>query len=484
MKRLLLTLLLFISGILVYAIDFTVDGLVYTTTSDTTVAVTNGENCPGNCIIPSIVSNQEVSYTVTSIGDWAFYNLNLTSVTIPQSVTEIGYASFCWTDLTTVSIPNSVIAIGDYAFYTTPLISVVLSDSLISIGNNAFDDCFQLSSIVVPASVKSIGYFAFGNTSIVMDTSNPLFSSLDGVLYNKDQTKIIACPDKRTGNFVIPSTVDSIENFTFYDCWDLTSIYIPGSVTYIGAGAFTGCDSVMLDPLNTSFCILDNVLFTKAQSRLIYCPDTKTGDYAIPSTVDTIEHYAFCDCDLLTNITIPNSVTFIGSAAFEDCSQLSSIRIPGSVTYIGPCAFLWCSGLTTVYVCLPDPLPLNVDEFYDVDFETCVLYVPTGTVSLYKAADVWKKFVNVQEFNPTIINYQSTSTEMDVFYNPSTGMLTVHGISEPTTFTLHNIQGLQQLRGSIKEGEQRSMEGLPKGIYFIELNTGDQKVLKKIIHTH
>ena len=276
-------------------LEFVSGGLRYNILSDRTVEVAEGNShVSGDIEIPRRVIYDLKTYTVTSIGvrafmncsgltsvtipnsvtsigDYAFCGCGLTSVTIPNSVTSIGDDAFCGCDLTSVTIPNSVTSIGEYAFCGCDLTSVTIPNSVASIGEYAFCGC-DLTSVTIPNSVTFIGDKAFSCSrleNINVDSENDNFSSLDGILYNKDVTNLICCPEAKT-SVTIPNSVTSIGASAFYECRSLTSVTIPNSVTSIGNSTFRNC------------------------SRL-------------------------------TSVTIPNSVTSIGYNAFYNCESLKVI---------------------------------------------------------------------------------------------------------------------------------------------------------------
>ena len=189
----------------------------------------------GAITIPAIIVHNGQTYTVTSIGDYAFANCRITSVYIPDSVTSIGDDAFSkCSDLTSVYIPDSVTSIGDGAFSKcSDLTSVYIPDSVTSIGDYAFDRCSRLTSVNIPDGVTSIGNCAFsmcyGLTSVdipdsVTSIGNDAFSSCFGLT-----------------SVTIPGSVTSIGNYAFGDCSSLIEVTIPDSVTSIGIGAFSMC---------------------------------------------------------------------------------------------------------------------------------------------------------------------------------------------------------------------------------------------------
>lgn len=216
-------------------------------------------------------------HAVGAIGDGAFNGYgSLRSITIPDGVVSIGNEAFRWcSGLQTLFIPDSVTAIGDRAFYSNYQISsVTLSQHVTSMGVNPFAQCRGLQTIAVASG-------------------NPVYASIDGVLFNKVEKVLVSFPGARSGKYDIPQGILGIGEEAFDTCYSLTGVTIPDSVLTIGKNAFAGC------------------LYIRS--------------IVIPDGVTTIADGAFDRCEGLLSVTIPASVTFIGEEVFP--AYNSHVRI-------------------------------------------------------------------------------------------------------------------------------------------------------------
>ena len=266
-----------------------------------------------------------------------------------------------------------------------------------------------------------------------MDANNPNYSSsVDGVLFDKNQITLIQCPGGKTGSYTIPNSVTSIESYSFAGCFRLTTVTIPSSVTSIRSVAFYGSGiltSITVDANNPNYSSsVDGVLFDKNQTTLIQCPRGKTGSYTIPNSVTSIGDAAFSNCFGLTSVAIPNSVTSIGSSVFSACTGLTSVAIPNSVTSIGSSVFSACTGLTSVAI------PNSVTSIGSSAFSNCFgltsVTIPKSVTSIGSSA-----FQVCNNLKSAILLGNAPTMGMEVFSSVASGF-TVYYFDGASGFTL------------------------------------------------
>ena len=251
--------------------------------------------------IPETVRHNRKTYTVTAVGPLTFAGCMVGEVSLPGTITSIGEAAFENSALTSIDIPAAVTSIGRWAFTGTPYLERIHVDE----GNHVYDsreDCNAIietatntlvqacKNTVIPASVTTIGEYAFGGDLGSFGVHLPEV-------------------------YTLPATVTTICDFAFREC-NMRKVNIPNSVTSL-SNTFNGCTS--LSSIN------------------------------IPNSVTNL-YQTFYDCSNLSSIVIPNSITSINDSTFNNCTSLTSINIPSSVTSISNTAFIGCSGMASITV--------------------------------------------------------------------------------------------------------------------------------------
>ena len=395
MRQKLFTLLLAIvasAGIL-FASDTQINGIWYILDdANQTASVTYqgsyyysySDEYTGSVVIPASVIYNEVTYSVSSIGNEAFNSCSgLTSVTIPSSVTSIEPGAFdgC-SGLTSVTIPNSVTTIGSRTFNScSGLTSVTIPNSVTSIGNSAFYSCSSLTSIEIPNRVTSLGDNAFRNCSSLtsIEIPNSVTSIKYGTFYNCSGLTSVT----------IPNSIVSIGNSAFYSCNSLTSIEIPNSILNIGDDAFRNCSGLTSVTVGNGVTSIRYNAFDGCSSLTsvyisdlaAWCAISFCGYESNPL------YYAqnlYLNEVLVTDLVIPEGVTGIGNWAFYHCNCLVSVTIPNSVTSIGGMAFDGCGSLDSIVFESETPAIIETNAFTGTN--NCPLIVPCSTVDAYKAA--------------------------------------------------------------------------------------------------
>ena len=466
-KTIQFTIAVLLCGMPAIAHDFEVDGIYYNITSDEDLTVcvtyqgnsTNSSVYSGDITIPNSVRYNEANYSVTSIGESAFFSCqDLRGITIPASVTNIGRYAFwyCWyLNRIQVEEGNPIYDSRDNCnaiieTTTNKLVlgcrSTIIPSSVTSIGEEAFFGRFQLTRITIPNSVINIGEKAFGYctdlNSIQVEEGNPIYDSRDNcnaIIETATNKLVLGCRSTRIhrirtaitsigdgafyGSFqlkglFIPSTVTSIGEEAFFGCTQLTSISIPNSVTNIGENAFSGCNlnSIEVEEGNPIYDSRDScnaIIETATNTLVVGCQST-----VIPNSVTNIGNRAFNGCINLTSLIIPNSVTTIEEYAFCLCSGLTSITIPNSVISLGEDVFYGCENLSKI-VChaVRPPVCTKNNTFSGVNTSTCVLQVPAGCRNAYRIAEGWKSFQIIEEGAEDIVKVQSNTSQtlLDVY---------------------------------------------------------------------
>lgn len=372
----------------------------------------------------------------------------------------------------TLDIPNNDLMVhlydgsGDYLFsYMKSLHTIKLPNSLKKMGNCLFLGCDSLTSVTLPKSLKPwssmswcINFYQNDNlTSILIDDSNPYYSSDGSALFDKYKTKMLFAVNSLR-EYAIPSSVSEIDINAFYNCRHLKTLVLPLRLKREKvADIFLDCDSlysISVDEKNPYLCSDGSALYNKDKSELVFVCHTvkkmsipssvtKIGDYAfykctdltsielpsgvtslgrdafngctnlssitLPSNVKEIRFYAFDGCKNLTSVTLPSGVVRVWDGAFYGCESLRSITLPSDLEYIGFKAFEGCKGLTSIYAFMEKPCKMEETVFDSETIINATLYVPKGSLLDYWDDNQWKKFMNIEEFDATSIGSLNTN---------------------------------------------------------------------------
>ena len=339
-------------------------------------------------------------------------------------------------EIRSLSLPSGMTHIAEQAFEgLSSLRTLVVPEGVETMGSDAFAYCASLQTASLPASLQKIGPYSYTEespfyccdslTSIQVAAGNRVLCSVDGVLYETDGSSswdpsprvLLQVPGGKTGNLVIPDTVEEIKGLAGYRN-SLSSVTIPASVNEIGYNSFgdgKNLRSIQVDEANPEYASRDGVLYTRNLRTLLQFPGGRTGSFTVPSyvvqvlcgaledtslshitipasvkyaglnegilntdisdlsfglclggnenlmsvdlpdTMTALPMYCLTDCGL-QSFTIHSGIRTIGESALSGCEDLTSLTLPDSVTYIGSSAFADCSSLTSLTI------PANVSE--------------------------------------------------------------------------------------------------------------------------
>lgn len=357
------------------------------------------------------------------------YNLNLSKTTV---VAYSGTEGTIFNPF--ISFDYRKDAIPTYAFYSEindndHFKTIILPQHITSIGENTFTSCNGLTTLEIPKGVTDIGHYGFNGCMNLT-------------------------------SIVIPSTVTAIGDYAFSECKSLETIELP-PITTISEFLFTDCDHLI--------------------------------SITIPTTVTRIKSVAFAGCRSLKTITIPSSVIRIDQSAFAWCTGLESISIPASVEWIGEDAFNGCSSLQKIYAYKTIPIVFSAqyENFFNVNKETCILYVPAGSMELYAEANEWKDFQHIVEMTTAISDRELNKFTFRCYPNPFTGQMTID-IENPSLrevfVEIYSLSG-QKIKTLVRaqkgakiscawDGSNEQGQQVPQGMYLLRVNKETRKVVK------
>lgn len=332
---------------------------------------------------------------------------------------------------------------GEYLFSgMKSLHTIKLPNSWETMGHHLFRYCDSLTSVTLPKSLEYLpgdwnhsSFLEDDNlTSILIDDSNPYYSSDGSALFDKFKTEMLFAV-KSLREYAIPSSVSEIRGYAFLNCRHLKTLVLPLRLKGKNvAKSLQDCDSlysISVDEKNPYLCSDGSVLYNKDKSELVFVCHTvrkmsipssvtQIGDYAfngctdfsslkLPSGVHWIGSYAFAGCKSLTSVTLPSGVIWIKSYTFYGCESLRSINLHSDLEYIGEKAFEGCKGLTSIYAFMEKPCEIEETTFDNETKINATLYVPKGSLLDYWNDNQWKKFMNIEEFDATSIGSLNTN---------------------------------------------------------------------------
>lgn len=356
----------------------------------------------GDVVFPSEINGK----AVTEISGKAFYYIpDLTSVTIPASITTIGMFNFsACTNLTAIHVDenNPAFCSVDGILFSKDMATLVqapfmlegdyvIPDGVTELGRSAFQRC-NISTLSIPASVTKYDTYTFGSmpnlTSFIVAEDSPVFAAIDGVLFNKEKTLLIKCPDVCGAEYTVPDGVEvlangafernndiikvilpeglkTIERDVFLHCKNLklvelpesleaieplsfsnsgiTNIHLPKNLEKLGSIAFRYCndlEQITVADDNPNFCAKDKVVYSKDMTRLVTCLNSKQGVFEVPGSVKVLGSWPFDSCNSLVEIHLPVTLEKMENGAFIRAGGITSIVIPPKIDNLEYYSFL------------------------------------------------------------------------------------------------------------------------------------------------
>lgn len=344
------------------------EGFTYTYQSATTsYELTKYDGTATKIVIPSTYDDgTNGEQKVTSVYKQAFNeNATITEVYIMDNVTTLGDACFRMTSaLTSIHLPETLTTMGSSCFYSCKALkNINFPSSLTSIGAACFFFAEKITSVSLSKNFASLGEQSFQNcasiTAFTVEADNSLFSSVDGVLFNKNKSTLYYYPAaKDSSTYTIPSTVTYLSVACFSSSQYLTQITIPSTVTQIDGYTFYTSASLLKMVFQAS---IDHI----PDFFLGNCSNLNTFTFDTTSAITTIESMAFLNCVEITSIFLPSSLETLSNGAFDGCTGLLSITLPTALCTIEGNAFYNCSALSTINI------PKNVSSIDGSAFTNC-----------------------------------------------------------------------------------------------------------------
>lgn len=308
---------------------------------------------------------------IVTIDSYAFDScINIISVEFPDRLENIGEWAFrsCGS-LKNVIFPPNLRKIGWYAFGDCDsLVNIFIPNSVSSVGGNAFAFCENLKAINVGSGVTNLSNEAFVGSSsleeINVSKENMVYSSVEGVLYNKDLTKLLIVPDGISGEVVIHGNTEEITYSAFRGCKKLSAIYVSSE--------------------NLQYMSIDGIVYSADRKVLVVCPQNKTGSVIVDAKTEIISSYAFHNCKSLAQISLPDGLKYINEWAFRNCENLIYIDLPEGLLSIGAYALADCYSITNII--LPESLEFIGEQAFAYNKKLEYTYIGANVDNLPNSA--------------------------------------------------------------------------------------------------
>ena len=382
--------------------------------------------------------------------DWGWqkpgYHLGIRRIILPDNITEFGEFAFYGLTLETINIPSSLRKLGKNCFDENRWLSVnplIIPEGVTEIPTQCFQFCYKLKKVVLPSTIKTIGIFAFFDSS-VDDMNFP--EGLDSIGY-------LSMHGTRLTEVVLPKTIRTIGYKTFASNFKLKKVVLPEGLTEIP------------DNLCSSCIELEKIV--------------------IPESVIKINTEAFSAC-LKLKTNLPPKLKWIGSDAFSS-SGLDSIVFPATMEYIGKEAFEDLEKLKKIYsmspippVCYYDPMVNFGDESFGGSTPSDIpVYVPIGSGEKYREAFGWNYFTNIIEtdkFPTGIVSPKMGKNEQCRVYGKDNELVIEipNLLSSPIHYSIYSIEGTMIEQGNLIKSYTLRMPA--KGVYIVRVGNTTHKI--------
>ena len=373
-------------------------------------------------------------------------HLDIRRIILPDNITEFGEYAFYGLTLETINIPSSLRKLGKNCFDENRWLSVnplIIPEGVTEIPTQCFESCYKLKKVVLPSTIKTIGIFAFFDSS-VDDMNFP--EGLDSIGY-------LSMHGTRLTEVVLPKTIRTIGYEAFATNYKLKRVVLPEGLTEIPDKLFSEC--IELEKI------------------------------VIPESVTKINTEAFSDC-LKLKTNLPPKLKWIGDGAFSYCS-LDSIVFPATMEYIGKGAFKDLKKLKKIYSMSPIP-PVcyynTMVNFGDGPFDGATpsdipVYVPIGSGEKYREAFGWNYFTNIIEtdkFPTGIVSPKMSNNELCKVYGKGNELVIEipNLLSSPIHYSIYSIEGTMIEQGNLIKSYTLRMPA--KGVYIVRVGNATHKI--------